>query len=640
MITFSDIQLLRGGKPLLDQASATIHPGDKVGLVGKNGCGKSTLFALLKDELSIDAGSFSQPSHWELAWVAQETPALERTAIEYVIDGDREYRALEQKLVDAEQQDNGTLVAELHGKIEVIGGYSIRARAAELLDGLGFSQEQMTWNLTQFSGGWRMRLNLAQALLCRSDLLLLDEPTNHLDLDAVMWLERWLQSYPGTLVLISHDRDFLDPIVGRIIHIENQLLNEYTGNYSSFEEQRAQKLILQQAQYQKQQKQMSHMQKYIDRFRYKASKARQAQSRIKALERMEKVLPAQFDNPFSFEFREPAALPNPIIMMDEVSAGYDDNIILEKIRLNLVPGSRIGLLGRNGAGKSTLIKLLSGELGAKEGDLNYSQGVKIGYFAQHQLETLHPEETPLQHMMQIAPQHTEQQLRDYLGSFGFQGDKALEKVAPFSGGEKARLVLALVVWEKPNLLLLDEPTNHLDLDMRQALTLALQTFEGAMVIVSHDRYLLRATTDDLYLVHDRQVAPFNGDLVDYYKWLTEQQKIERKEAQANEPDKASNNSAAAKKEQKRKDAEFRKQTAPIRKTLTKLEEKMDKLSALIAEAEEQLSETSLYDAENKAKLNEVLAKQASSKSELEEVEMDWMAQQEVLEQMEQEFNQS
>ncbi|GAL24371.1 glutathione-regulated potassium-efflux system ATP-binding protein [Vibrio variabilis] len=503
MITFSDIQLLRGGKPLLDQASATIHPGDKVGLVGKNGCGKSTLFALLKDELSIDAGSFSQPAHWELAWVAQETPALERTAIEYVIDGDREYRALEQKLVDAEQQDNGTLVAELHGKIEVIGGYSIRARAAELLDGLGFSQEQMTWNLTQFSGGWRMRLNLAQALLCRSDLLLLDEPTNHLDLDAVMWLERWLQSYPGTLVLISHDRDFLDPIVGRIIHIENQLLNEYTGNYSSFEEQRAQKLILQQAQYQKQQKQMSHMQKYIDRFRYKASKARQAQSRIKALERMEKVLPAQFDNPFSFEFREPAALPNPIIMMDDVSAGYDDNIILEKIRLNLVPGSRIGLLGRNGAGKSTLIKLLSGELGAKGGDLNYSQGVKIGYFAQHQLETLHPEETPLQHMMQIAPQHTEQQLRDYLGSFGFQGDKALEKVAPFSGGEKARLVLALVVWQKPNLLLLDEPTNHLDLDMRQALTLALQTFEGAMVIVSHDRYLLRATTDDLYLVHDR-----------------------------------------------------------------------------------------------------------------------------------------
>ena len=638
MITFSDIQLLRGGKPLLDQASATFHPGDKIGLVGKNGCGKSTLFALIKDELSIDAGSFSKPAHWEMAWVAQETPALERTAIEYVIDGDREYRGLEDQLEKAEQADNGTLVAEIHGKIETIGGYSIKARAAELLDGLGFRQEQMTWNLTQFSGGWRMRLNLAQALLCRSDLLLLDEPTNHLDLDAVMWLERWLQNYPGTLVLISHDRDFLDPIVNRIVHVENQQLNEYTGNYSSFETQRAQKLILQQAMFQKQQKQMSHMQSYIDRFRYKASKARQAQSRIKALEKMEQVLPAQFDNPFSFEFREPDALPNPIMMMDEVSAGYDDNLILEKIRLNLVPCSRIGLLGRNGAGKSTLIKLLSGELKQQGGELSYSQGVKMGYFAQHQLETLHPEETPLQHMMQIAPKHTEQQLRDYLGSFGFQGEKALDKVAPFSGGEKARLVLALLVWQKPNLLLLDEPTNHLDLDMRQALTFALQTFEGAMVIVSHDRYLLRATTDDLYLVHDRQVAPFDGDLSDYYKWLTEQQKVERKEAQALAPAKDGANSAAAKKEQKRKEAEFRKLTAPLRKKLTQFEKQMDKLTLSLEEAEQELSDTSLYEAENKAKLNKVLALQASSKSQLEEVEMDWMSTQEELEQMEQDMD--
>ncbi|MEZ9656456.1 ABC transporter ATP-binding protein [Vibrio splendidus] len=638
MITFSDIQLLRGGKPLLDQASATFQPGDKIGLVGKNGCGKSTLFALIKDELSIDAGSFSKPAHWEMAWVAQETPALERTAIEYVIDGDREYRGLEDHLEKAERADNGTLVAEIHGKIETIGGYSIKARAAELLDGLGFRQEQMTWNLTQFSGGWRMRLNLAQALLCRSDLLLLDEPTNHLDLDAVMWLERWLQNYPGTLVLISHDRDFLDPIVNRIVHVENQQLNEYTGNYSSFETQRAQKLILQQAMFQKQQKQMSHMQSYIDRFRYKASKARQAQSRIKALEKMEQVLPAQFDNPFSFEFREPDALPNPIMMMDEVSAGYDNNLILEKIRLNLVPGSRIGLLGRNGAGKSTLIKLLSGELKQQGGELSYSQGVKMGYFAQHQLETLHPEETPLQHMMQIAPKHTEQQLRDYLGSFGFQGEKALDKVAPFSGGEKARLVLALLVWQKPNLLLLDEPTNHLDLDMRQALTFALQTFEGAMVIVSHDRYLLRATTDDLYLVHDRQVAPFDGDLSDYYKWLTEQQKVERKEAQALAPAKDGANSAAAKKEQKRKEAEFRKLTAPIRKKLTQFEKQMDKLTLSLEEAEQELSDTSLYEAENKAKLNKVLALQASSKSQLEEIEMDWMSTQEELEQMEQDMD--
>lgn len=638
MIIFSDIQLLRGGKPLLDQASATINPGDKVGLVGKNGCGKSTLFALLKDELSIDAGSFSKPAQWELAWVAQETLALERSALEYVIDGDREYRDLERQLSEAEIADNGTLVAELHGKIETIGGYSIRARASELLDGLGFSQEQMSWNLTQFSGGWRMRLNLAQALICRSDLLLLDEPTNHLDLDAVMWLERWLQSYPGTLILISHDRDFLDPIINRIIHIENQKLNEYTGNYSSFENQRAQKMLQQQAMYQKQQKQMSHMQSYIDRFRYKASKARQAQSRIKALERMEKVLPAQFDNPFSFEFREPSALPNPILMMDDVSAGYGDNLILEKIRLNLVPGSRIGLLGRNGAGKSTLIKLLSNELTPQGGDLSYSQGVKIGYFAQHQLETLHPEETPLQHMMQIAPEKNELELRNYLGSFGFNGDKALEKVGPFSGGEKARLVLALIVWQKPNLLLLDEPTNHLDLDMRQALTLALQSFEGAMVIVSHDRYLLRATTDDLYLVHDRQVAPFDGDLTDYYKWLQDQQKAERKEQQAQAAPKDNANSAAAKKDQKRREAELRKLTAPIRKKLTQLEAKMDKLNEIVADSEQQLSESSLYDAENKAKLNQVLATQAQAKSELEEIEMEWMSEQETLEEMEQEFN--
>ncbi len=637
MITFSEIQLLRGGKPLLEQASATIHPGDKVGLVGKNGCGKSTLFALLKDELTIDAGTFSKPAHWELAWVAQETPALDRTALEYVIDGDREYRELERQLMDAEAADNGTKVAELHGKIEMVGGYSIRARASELLDGLGFTQEQMSWSLTQFSGGWRMRLNLAQALICRSDLLLLDEPTNHLDLDAVMWLERWLQSYPGTLILISHDRDFLDPIVNRIVHIENQTLNEYTGNYSSFETQRAQKMLQQQAIYQKQQKQMAHMQSYIDRFRYKASKARQAQSRIKALERMEKVLPAQFDNPFSFEFREPAALPNPILMMDQVAAGYGDHLILEKIRLNLVPGSRIGLLGRNGAGKSTLIKLLSGELKPQAGDCTYSQGVKIGYFAQHQLETLHPEETPLQHMMQIAPDKNELELRNYLGSFGFHGEKALEKVAPFSGGEKARLVLALIVWQKPNLLLLDEPTNHLDLDMRQALTLALQSYEGAMVIVSHDRYLLRATTDDLYLVHDHQVGPFDGDLNDYYKWLTDQQKAERKETQ---PTNTANsaNSAAAKKEQKRREADFRKLTAPIRKKLTQLEEKLDKLNHVVSEMEAQLSDTSLYEAQNKATLTEVLAKQAAAKSELEQVELEWMAEQETLEEMEREFN--
>ncbi|MEZ8026373.1 ABC transporter ATP-binding protein [Enterovibrio norvegicus] len=637
MITLSDIQLLRGGKPLLNQASATIHPGDKVGLVGKNGCGKSTLFALLKDEMTLDAGSCNFPSGWQLAWVAQETPALERQAIEYVIDGDREYRELENTLRQAEIDDDGHKVAMLHDQIDAVGGYTIRARAAELLDGLGFRQDQMAWNLTQFSGGWRMRLNLAQALLCRSDLLLLDEPTNHLDLDAVMWLEKWLQNYRGTLVLISHDRDFLDPVVNRIVHIENQLLNEYTGNYSSFETMRAEKLMLQQSMYQKQQKQMSHMQSYIDRFRYKASKARQAQSRIKALERMEKVLPAQFDNPFNFEFREPSALPNPILMMEKVAAGYADNMILEKVHLNLVPGSRIGLLGRNGAGKSTLIKLLSGGLAAQAGELTYSQGVKIGYFAQHQLETLRTDETPLQHMNRLAPLATEQQLRDYLGSFGFVGEKALDIIGPFSGGEKARLVLALIVWQKPNLLLLDEPTNHLDLDMRSALTMALQSFEGAMVIVSHDRYLLRATTDDLYLVHDKQVVPFNGDLHDYHQWLAEQQRAERRQEQAESAKPASENSQVNRKEQKRLEAEFRRETAPIRKKIDKLDTKLEHLSETIAEAESALSDASIYEATNKGTLTDVLRKQAEAKSSLEEVELEWMELQEQLEEMEAAF---
>lgn len=641
MIRFSDIQLLRGGKPLLDHTSAIIAPGDKVGLVGKNGCGKSSLFALLRHQLSLDAGHYDYPSQWQVAWVAQETPALDKSALEYVIDGDTEYRELQDALRNAEANDDGNAVALLHDKLDAIGGYTIEARAASLLDGLGFSQTQIHWSLTQFSGGWRMRLNLAQALLCRSDLLLLDEPTNHLDLDAVMWLEKWLQQYPGTLVLISHDRDFLDPVVNRIIHIEHAKLNEYTGNYSDFESMRAQKLAQQQAQYEKQQKQVAHMQSYIDRFRYKASKARQAQSRIKALERMEKVLPAQYDNPFSFTFLPPDALPTPILMMDKVAAGYNKTPIIENIRLNLVPGARIGLLGRNGAGKSTLIKLLSGDLPAMAGELSYSQGVKIGYFAQHQLDTLRIDETPLQHLNRLAPTTAEQTLRDFLGRFGFQGDKALENIGPFSGGEKARLVLALLVWQKPNLLLLDEPTNHLDLDMRQALTLALQSYEGAMVIVSHDRFLLRATADDLYLVDKGAVLPFDGDLDDYHRWLTEQQRADRAEnkKQAADEKLAPQQTQLDRKAQKRREAECRKQTAPLRKKIDRLDTKIEQLSAIIAEAENQLADPAIYQSDNKARLTEQLQRQADAKSTLEEVEQEWMEQQEALEALEATFNQ-
>ncbi|MBS7521882.1 ABC transporter ATP-binding protein [Serratia ureilytica] len=636
MIVFSSLQIRRGIRVLLDNATATVNPGQKVGLVGKNGCGKSTLLSLLKGEIAADGGSFTFPGNWALAWVNQETPALDVSAIEYVIDGDREFRQLEAELQAANDRNDGHAIATLHGKLDTIDAWTIRSRAASLLHGLGFSNEQLQSPVRDFSGGWRMRLNLAQALVCRSDLLLLDEPTNHLDLDAVIWLERWLKSYPGTLVLISHDRDFLDPIVDKILHIEQQTMNEYTGNYSSFERQRATKLAQQQSLYQHQQEKVAHLQSYIDRFRAQATKAKQAQSRIKMLERMELIAPAHVDNPFTFSFRPPESLPNPLLRMEKVSAGYGDKVILKSIKLNLVPGSRIGLLGRNGAGKSTLIKLLAGTLEPLSGEIGLAKGIKLGYFAQHQLEFLRADESPLQHLSRIAPRVLEQQLRDYLGGFGFQGDKVSEITERFSGGEKARLVLALIVWQRPNLLLLDEPTNHLDLDMRQALTEALIDFEGALVVVSHDRHLLRSTTDYLYLVHDGQVEPFEGDLDDYQQWLID---LQRQESQQDAPEKESgSNSAQARKDQKRREAEFRTQTQPLRKQIAKLEQQMEKLGAELAAVEEQLADSALYDISRKAELTDCLQKQSQAKSALEETEMTWLDAQEQLEQLTQAFD--
>ncbi|EMB4325329.1 ABC transporter ATP-binding protein [Pluralibacter gergoviae] len=630
MIVFSSLQIRRGVRVLLDNATATINPGQKVGLVGKNGCGKSTLLSLLKNEIGADAGSVTYPGNWQLAWVNQETPALAEPALDYVIDGDREYRQLEAELNAANERNDGNAIATVHGKLDAIDAWTIRARAASLLHGLGFSNEQLERPVSDFSGGWRMRLNLAQALICRSDLLLLDEPTNHLDLDAVIWLEKWLKSYQGTLILISHDRDFLDPVVGKIIHIEQQSLFEYTGNYTSFELQRATRLAQQQSLYESQQQKVAHLQSFIDRFKAKASKAKQAQSRVKMLERMELIAPAHVDNPFHFSFRAPESLPNPLLKMEKVSAGYGDRVILDSIKLNLVPGSRIGLLGRNGAGKSTLIKMLAGELAPLHGEIGLAKGIKLGYFAQHQLEFLRADESPLQHLARMAPQVLEQQLRDYLGGFGFQGDKVTEETKRFSGGEKARLVLALIVWQRPNLLLLDEPTNHLDLDMRQALTEALIEFEGALVVVSHDRHLLRSTTDDLYLVHDAKVEPFDGDLEDYQQWLTDVQKQENQPADA---PKENGNSAQARKDQKRRDAELRTQTQPLRKEIARLEKEMEKLNAQLAAAEEKLGDSGLYDQSRKAELTDCLQQQASAKSGLEECEMAWLEAQEQLEQM-------
>lgn len=565
-------------------------------------------------------------------------PALDTAAIEYVIDGDREYRQLEQELAEANEKNDGHRIALLHGKLDAISSWTIQSRAASLLHGLGFSQEQLQQPVSAFSGGWRMRLNLAQALLCRSDLLLLDEPTNHLDLDAVIWLEKWLKSYEGTLILISHDRDFLDPIVDKILHIEQQQLFEYTGNYSSFERQRATRLSQQQAMYQSQQEKVAHLKSYIDRFKAKATKARQAQSRIKMLERMELIAPAHVDNPFHFSFREPESLPNPLLRMENVSAGYGDKTVLSSIKLNLVPGSRIGLLGRNGAGKSTLIKLLAGALTAQQGEIGLAKGIQLGYFAQHQLETLRPDESPLWHLSRLAPKEYEQALRDYLGGFGFRGDKVTEKTERFSGGEKARLVLALIVWQRPNLLLLDEPTNHLDLDMRQALTEALIDFNGALVVVSHDRHLLRSTTDELYLVHDGRVEQFDGDLDDYQRWLSDLQKQDF-QAQPSGQAEPSNNSALSRKDQKRREAEFRAQTLPIRKAIEKLDKELEKVAKALEGVEQALSDSAIYDPAKKAELTGLLQQQASLKSAQEEHEMNWLEQQEQLEEMTTLFNQ-
>ncbi|MFZ7202150.1 ABC transporter ATP-binding protein [Avibacterium avium] len=632
MILFTNLSLKRGQTTLLENANATINPKQKVGLVGKNGCGKSSLLALLKKEISAEGGEVSYPTNWQLAWVNQETPALAISALDYVILGDRQYVALQQQLEQANQNNDGNAIARIHEQLDTIDAWTIQARAAALLNGLGFSQEELSQPVSAFSGGWRMRLNLAQALLCPSDLLLLDEPTNHLDLDAVIWLERWLQQYQGTLVLISHDRDFLDPVVDKILHIENQKINEYTGDYSSFEKQRAEKLAQQTALYRQQQQKISHLQKYIDRFKAKASKAKQAQSRVKALAKMELIAPAYVDNPFTFEFREPLALPNPLLSMEKVSAGYENNgqitEILKQIKLNLVPGSRIGLLGKNGAGKSTLIKLLAGEITALSGNIQLAKGVQLGYFAQHQLDTLRAEESALWHMQQLAPQQTEQQLRTYLGSFAFHGDKVNEPVATFSGGEKARLVLALIVWQRPNLLLLDEPTNHLDLDMRQALTEALVDYQGSLVIVSHDRHLLRNTVDEFYLVHDGQVEEFKGDLADYQKWLNEQ----NSQSQASSKTESNKESSSQnRKEQKRKEAELRQQLAPLRKSLAQWESKMETLSQKLADIEQQLANGDLYQAEMKENLTALLKDQAEYKKQLDEVEMEWFAVQEEIE---------
>jgi len=612
VIRLSQVTLRRGAKALLESTDLTIHAGERIGLIGANGSGKSSLFALLRDELHADKGDVELPAHWRIAHVAQETPALGRPAVEYAIDGDTALRDIEQEL---ERTHDGTRMGELHAALADADVYTARPRAEALLLGLGFKSEELEQPVSSFSGGWRMRLNLAQALMCRSDLLLLDEPTNHLDLDAIVWLEDWLRRYAGTLIVVSHDRDFLDGVVETVVHIDARKLRRYSGNYSAFEAQRAAGLVLAQAQYEKQQRERAHLQSFIDRFRAKATKARQAQSRMKMLARMEELAPVHAAAPFSFEFREPLRSPDPLLVLEDVDAGYDGHAVLSDVKLTLRSGERIGLLGVNGAGKTTLIKTIAGTLAPLAGSAVLNKGVVIGYFAQHQVEMLRDDQSPLWHLARLAPQVREQELRDYLGGFNFPGDMASGPVEHFSGGEKARLALALIVWQRPNLLLLDEPTNHLDLETREALTVALAQFEGTLVLVSHDRHLLRASTEQLVVVREGRVQEFDGDLDDYRLALLNRQ-VNRQAAPAAPKPKP----AAAPKAPSRKNLHSR---------IQRLEELMKRRGEEIAAVEARLGDPATYqDGEGYKAL---LADQAYLRRELEQLETEWLRKQAELE---------
>lgn len=615
MITLKNITVRRGAKVLLENINWTIFASQRIGLIGSNGSGKTTLFSILLGQFQPDMGDIDFPRQIRLAHVAQETPALSISALDFVLDGDEDLRELEKELRKAEEADDGMRIATLYEQMGNIDAYTAPARAGVLLSGLGFSIEEQSKPVSAFSGGWRVRLNLAKALMKRSDILLLDEPTNHLDLDAILWLEQWLMKYQGTLLIISHDRDFLDKIVDHIAKITHQSLKVYAGNYSSFETQRAAELLLQQAAYDKQQKKITHMRSFVDRFRYKASKARQAQSRLKAIERLELVSAVQSESEFEFEFYEPGSIPNPLLSLNHVDAGYGDEVIVSNLSFSLTPKDRIGILGPNGAGKSTLIKVLAGEMEPLNGERVVASGLKIGYFAQHQIDELDLPESPLTHLRRIASRSSELELRKFLGSFNFSGDRVLEPVKNFSGGEKTRLALALLIWQKPNLLLLDEPTNHLDLEMRNALSLALTEYAGAMILISHDRFLVRNTTDTLMLVADGKLQDFDGDLNDYQKWLIEYCRNKNKsDAPVANP----------RKEQRRLNAEEREARKPMQEKIKQLETEVKKLQKDAAKIEEKLTDQSLYAPENKETLKKHLLALSQAKAQLETVELEWL----------------
>ena len=650
MIALRQVALQRGTQTLLDNADVTLNNGVKAGIIGANGAGKSSLFKLLLGELAPDQGDVEMSGGQRIAHMAQEVDALDRPIIEYVLDGDLALRQAEADLLAAQEAGQAHREAELHGLIETLDGYRAESRAAQLLVGLGFVQADLARPLSAFSGGWRMRVNLARTLFMPSDLLLLDEPTNHLDLDALLWLEQWLTRYPGTLLLISHDRDFLDAVCDHIVHMHHQTLELYRGNYSQFERTRAEKLALQQAEAAKQQARREEIERFIARFKAKATKAKQAQSRVKMLERMEDIAVAHVDSPFHFTLPAADKTSHPLLVLDQAQLGYrgkkgdgsDDNIQLDKVNVTLLPGSRIGLLGPNGAGKSTLIKSLTGELELLNGKRVPGEHLAIGYFAQHQLESLDVSSTPFVHVQRLSPTASDQDIRNFLGGFGFKGDDAFGTVANYSGGEKARLALALVAWQKPNLLLLDEPTNHLDLEMREALTQALASFEGTVILVSHDRHLLRATVDEFWRVADHRVEPFDGDLEDYRAWLKARLEESRRDSRGEKAERQnqqpSGDSREARKASRKAAAELREKLRPLKKQRDQAEKAMEKAQQELDKVEQVLADPELYtDSSRKAELTKTLGQQAEIKARLDESERQWLSAEEALEAMEAEL---
>ena len=636
MLSFESVTIRRGGRILFADANLAIHDGQRIGITGANGAGKTSLFMLILGELGADAGTLRLPVGARIAHMAQEVETSERSALDYVIDGDRVLRAWERALATGEAAHDDARITAAHAELDHLDGYTAHYRAEQLLHGLGFSQAECAQPVSAFSGGWRIRLNLAQALMCPSDVLLLDEPNNHLDLDATRWLEDWLRQYPGTLLMISHDRDFLDQVVTHIAHIEQQEVRLYRGNYSAFEIQRAERLAQQQALFQQQQTRIKEIEAFVRRFRAKASKARQAQSRLKELERMDQVAAAHVDSPFHFRIREASKISDPLIALHGVAVGYGARPVLRDVRLTLHPGARIGLLGANGAGKSTLIKTLIGELAPQAGQLTAGSHLRVGYFAQLQLEVLDLDASATLQVQRLSPAVPEQQIRDFLGGFDFHGDTALKPIRPFSGGEKARLALALVAWQQPNLLLLDEPTNHLDLEMRHALTLALQEFNGALVLVSHDRYLLRNCVDEFYLVANGQVQPFDGDLEDYQRLLREGERTGAGHAQPSAQTTAQVMAGPTAKELRQRAAQRREQLAPLRKRLATIEHDMERGRQRLAVIQGELAGDTVYESANKQRLQSLLKERGEVGARVDALESAWLEQQEVLEDLERE----